>query len=103
MKRLLKNLFKKDQQLTVDERTSRRTAISFFVYAVAMGSGIAGWRWLRKQPLDGGFGDGIQEPLRKVLNTNEKIFGSTYNSNRLAKEYPKQQAAAEFRVNGDIG
>lgn len=44
MKRFLKNLFKNEQQLTVDEQISRRTAISFFVSALAMGSGIAGWR-----------------------------------------------------------
>jgi len=103
MKRLLKNLFKKEQQLTVEEQISRRTVLSFFVYAVAMGSGFAGWRWLRNQPLDGGLRGGIQEPLRKILNTNEKIFGNTYSPNHLAKEYPKQQAVKTSRVNGDLG
>jgi len=103
MKRFLKNLFKKEQQLTVDEQISRRTAISFFVSSLAIVSGIAGWRWLQKQPLDGGLRGGIQQPLRDVLNTNEKIFGSTFSQHHEAKEYPKQEAVIRSRVNGDLG
>jgi DMSO/TMAO reductase YedYZ molybdopterin-dependent catalytic subunit len=103
MKRLQKNMLKKNNQLTVDEQISRRTAISFFIASLAVGSGIAGWRWLRNQPLDGGIRGGIQQPLRDVLNANEKIFSSQFSPDHLAKEYPKQQAVIKSRVNGDVG
>ena len=103
MKRLMRNLFKKNSDLSVDEQISRRTAISFFVATVAAGSGIWGWLWLRKQPVDGGLRGGIQQPLRDALNTNEKVFNKTLSSHHLAKVYSKQQAVAKARVNGDVG
>jgi DMSO/TMAO reductase YedYZ molybdopterin-dependent catalytic subunit len=104
MKRFLKRLTKKEvTHLPVDQQISRRTAISFTLFFLANGAGWMGWRWLRNQPLDGGLLGGIQEPLRDVLHTNEKIFKAGFDPNRLAKEYPKQQAVADTRVNGAIG
>jgi len=103
MKRLMRNLFKKNNDLSVEEQISRRTAISFFFSAIAAGSGIMGWLWLRRQPVDGGLRGGIQQPLRNALNTNEKIFGKVFSSHHHTKVYSKQDAVATARVNGDVG
>lgn len=104
MKKFLKRRAKKEQgPLPVEKQISRRTAISFGLFFLANRAGWLGWRWLRNQPLDGGLRGGIQEPLRDVLNTNEKIFKAGFHPNRLAKEFTKQQAVANARVNGAIG
>lgn len=68
-----------------------------------MGSTFAAWKWLYNQPLDGGIRGGIQKPLRTVLNKNEKIFSSVFDSGNLVKEYPKSAAVKEARINGDVG
>jgi hypothetical protein len=81
----------------------KRTIITFTVFILSIASGIGGWFLLMKQPLDGGIRGGIQQPLRDVLNKNEKLFSGTFNSSQLVKEYPKQAAVKQARVNGDVG
>jgi len=84
-------------------RYSRRTWLAIIYLTLLSGLGYIGWRWLRKQPLDGGLLGGIPQPLRQGLETNEKIFSRYYNNNRLVKEYPKSRAAKDVRVNSKIG
>ncbi|MFI5156629.1 MAG: molybdopterin-dependent oxidoreductase [Chitinophagales bacterium] len=81
----------------------RRSFLAFGIFAGLYGIGYGSWRWLYKHPGDGGILGGVQAPLRPVLNGNEKIFGSHYNPNHLAKIYPKDMALARPRVNGKIG
>jgi DMSO/TMAO reductase YedYZ molybdopterin-dependent catalytic subunit len=86
------------------ERISRRkTLLAFAQFFALMGTGAGALRWLAGQPLDGGIRGGIPQPLRKVLNQNEKIFGSLYHPENLVKEYPKSAAAKQPRVNGEVG
>lgn len=99
----MKKIFNSKKELTVQQQITRRTIISFTVFIVLIVCGVAGWRWLLNQPLDGGIRGGIQQPLRTVLNTNEKIFKRTYSNQNLVKEYPKSAAAKTARVNGDVG
>lgn len=88
---------------TTSNELRKRTIISFAIFIALTAGGIFAWRWLIHQPLDGGIRGGIQQPLRNVLNTNEKIFSKTYSDKNLVKEYPKSAAAKEARVNGDVG
>jgi hypothetical protein len=88
---------------SIQKTIRRKTITSFTIFFLLMGAGFAAWKWLYNQPLDGGIRGGIQEPLRTVLNKNEKIFSSIFDSNNLVKEYPKSAAVKEARVNGDVG
>jgi DMSO/TMAO reductase YedYZ molybdopterin-dependent catalytic subunit len=64
---------------------------------------VAGWSWLRKQPAEQGKRTGIQQPLRTVLNANEKVFNKTFSNAHLAKTYPLSAAVKKVRVNGNVG
>lgn len=102
MKSPFRRFFTKDADLTTDQIIVKKTVRSFtlfFLLAILAGSG---WAWLYHQPVDKG-GDGVQKPLRSVLNRNEKIFATTFSSAHLAKSYPKSVAAPRVRVNGDAG
>ncbi len=82
---------------------SRRTWLAMLQLALWSGLAYTGWRWLRKQPPDGGLLGGIPVPLRTGLENNEKIFSGVYSNHRLVKEYPPAMAAKEVRVNSLIG
>lgn len=103
MKKFLKTLATSNKHLSEDEKISKRTFISFSVFFALQAAAITGFLKLKNQPLDGGLRGGIQEPLRDGLSINEKIFGSGFNPNKLAKEYDKSEAVNEARVNGEVG
>lgn len=96
-------LFQSKKKLTIEQLIFRKTFWSFVIFFLLMGSAIAGWIYLKNSPLDGGLRGGIQEPLRKVLAINEKIFNNQFDSTRLVKEYPVTSAVKNARVNGDVG
>src|SRR5690242_19173049 len=78
-----------------DQKIKRRTFFSFLVFAVAGGSGFAGWKWLNSQPRE----DGTLQPLRKTLETNEQLLTSKFSEHRLVKTYPQSAAVKNVRVN----
>ena len=57
------------------------------------------WFWLK----DSASSDGIQAPLRKGLNADDKIFKHTLSPNHLAKTFPKSAAVRNVRYNSGIG
>jgi DMSO/TMAO reductase YedYZ molybdopterin-dependent catalytic subunit len=93
----------KGQPRTVEQQIRRRTFLAFSGFVILGAAAWKSWFWLKDQPGDQGLKGGIQEPLRKVLNTNEKIFRQTLSPGHLAKTYPKSAALRKVRVNGDIG
>jgi hypothetical protein len=103
MKKILHKLFGKSDGLTIDELIRKKTLISFFIFFLLIAAGILTWLWLINRPLDGGIQGGIQQPLRDVLNINEKVFNKAFSSGHLVKTYPIQAAAKSVRVNGNIG
>jgi hypothetical protein len=103
MKNILHKVFGKSEGLTLDEQIRKKTLISFFIFFLLIAVGILSWLWLINQPLDGGIQGGIQQPLRDVLNINEKVFNKTFSSEHLVKTYPITAAAKSVRVNGKIG
>ena len=81
-----------------------RTLLSFFFLFLFFGACWWSWSWLHKQPFDGSFGQGVRQPLRNVLNTNEKIFGGiAFSKNHLSKTYPTSEATRNVRFNGPLG
>ena len=103
MRTFISNLFRNKSELSVDQIIKRRTIYSFTVFFILIIAATIGWIWLIHQPLDGGLRGGIQKPLRTVLNTNEKLFLSTFDLSKRVKEYPKSAATKQVRVNGDVG
>jgi DMSO/TMAO reductase YedYZ molybdopterin-dependent catalytic subunit len=95
------------KKITIPEKDlpkySRRTWLAMIQLVLFSALGYAGWRWLRKQPPDGGLLGGIPQPLRKGLEANEKLFTRYDDQDRLVKEYSPSDAAREVRVNGHIG
>ncbi|HEX9509602.1 MAG TPA: molybdopterin-dependent oxidoreductase [Puia sp.] len=92
-------LFKKSNRLTVEQQIQRRTLLSFSAFIVLGAAAWKSWSWLKQQPSD----HGVPGPLRKGLNTDEKVFNKTLSPGHLAKTYPQSAAAKNVRTNGDIG
>lgn len=103
MANFFKNLFVKNRKLTTDQLIVKKTIVSFFFFFLLSGTALWGWKWLQGQPSDGAFGGGIKEPLRAVLNKNEKFFNNWLSDKHLAKKYSIADAARNVRVNGPIG
>lgn len=81
---------------------NRRT-ISFWIFNLVVLGFMYGWVWLHDQPNDGAFGGGIKQPLRTVLDKNEKFFNNWLSDGHLSKTFPKSAAVKKVRVNGDLG
>src|SRR5215217_9465502 len=76
-----------------------RTFSAFAIFIIAMTSSVFIWKWIRHQPQD----QQIPTTLRKGLMTNEKIFGSLFNEEKLVETYPVSEAVKKVRVNGNLG
>ena len=75
---------------------------SFAVLILFLGGAVGSWYALRNQsPLERS--NGLQTPIRKVLDGNEQIFSEAISPNHLAKTYPLSMAAKTVRVNGAVG
>lgn len=95
------------KEIIVDDNTAkkyaRKSLFAFMIFFLMLCGGYAAWRWLYTSPLDNGIKGGIQQPLRNGLDANEKIFKSTFNKNKLVKEYDRPAAVKKVRVNGGLG
>ena len=87
------------EEIVSTETIRKKTLISFLFLFLFFAACIVGWKWLHRQPDD----QGVLQPLRAVLNGNEKIFSSFVNDNHLAKTFPVSAAEHKVRVNGDAG
>jgi hypothetical protein len=99
----MRNLFRSNKKLTVDELIVKKTIVSFFFLFLFFGGCIWAWKWLRRQPLDSDTRGAIQQPLRDGLNTNELIFNKIFSKDHLTKTYPVSQAVKRVRFNGNVG
>lgn len=90
------------KELTVAALIRRKTIFSFSVFLLLIGGAWLGWRWLYHAP--NAPGDSARQPLRKVLQANEKVFSEgVFSPAHKAKEYPLSAAAKKVRVNGNYG
>ena len=97
-----KKISMKEKRIS-DRKARINTILSFVIFFVAFGLGVAAWFWIKKLPSETGILGGTKMPLRKGLNFNEQIFGSLFSQNKLVKTYPVSQAVKQVRVNGNIG
>lgn len=85
-----------DDKLEADLR--RMTRRSFATGAVAAVVSASALTWLATRATE----DGVLWPLRRMLEFNERAAQTLYRPDRLAPEFPVDQAV-EPRVNGHVG
>ena len=84
------------EKIISEKQLRLKTIFAFGFFIVAFGAGIYAWKLLRKEPKD----NGVQKTLRMGLSTNEKIFSSLFNEDKLVKTYPTSEAVKSVRFNG---
>ncbi len=99
MSNFIRDIFRSNKKLTVNEYIVKKTITSFFLLFLFFGGCIWAWKWIRRQPPD----KGIQQPVRDILNTNEDVFNKIFSKKHLAKTYPVSAATKNVRFNGSIG
>ena len=94
----LKAVGHSDQQ-SVEQQINRRTFIAFATWFTLGAAAWKSWFWIK----DSAASDGVQTPLRKVLNVDDKIFKHAFSNDHLVKTFPKSAAARNVRYNSGIG
>jgi DMSO/TMAO reductase YedYZ molybdopterin-dependent catalytic subunit len=89
----------KEEILISEKKLRNKTIISFAVFIVLLVSAVFVWKKLHQQPQVAG----VVQPLRTVLNYNERVFTNFLSDNHLAKSFPVSQAVQNVRVNGNVG
>ncbi|UPK72024.1 molybdopterin-dependent oxidoreductase [Chitinophaga filiformis] len=90
--------------LTPEQKIKRRNFISFLTFFILGGAAFGAWKWLLQAPEETpGVTAGASKPLRRALNKTELFFRNLFSHNHLARTYAPERAAADVRVNGDIG
>lgn len=77
------------------KRLSRR---GFLTMGLAAGAGYASWKWLRTRPRI----DGVEWPLRKMLENNERLAEAYFSPSRRSPEFEPSDLT-RARVNGGLG
>lgn len=77
------------------KRLSRR---GFLTMGLAAGAGYASWKWLRTRPRI----DGLEWPLRKMLENNERLAEAYFSPSRRSPEFEPSDLT-RARVNGGLG
>jgi hypothetical protein len=95
----LRKAMGRSEQLTVQQQINRRTFVSFSAFFLLGAAAWKSWFWLK----DATHSDGVQGPLRRGLNADDKIFKHSLSPNHLAKTYPKSAAAKDVRYNANVG
>ncbi|MBA3242182.1 MAG: molybdopterin-dependent oxidoreductase [Acidobacteria bacterium] len=81
------------------ERLARhKSRRSFLIGGVTAAAGVGAWQWLRTRPADGG----VQWPLRRAHEFNERLARGYFEPERLAPTFPRGSGQMP-RVNGGIG
>jgi hypothetical protein len=82
----------------VRRESGRRTRRSFVVAAAAAAGGYGFYRWIDRTEGD----EGLQQPLRKALETNAAVAKAVFDERGLAPTYHVSQSK-DLRVNGNYG
>lgn len=81
-----------------DEQIRRMTRRGLLVMAGSIGAGIVGYKWLRSRPRDAG----VEWPLRRTLEVNERLSRAYFSRARLSPTFSKNDIT-RARINGHQG
>jgi DMSO/TMAO reductase YedYZ molybdopterin-dependent catalytic subunit len=87
-----------EHDANVDREVRRLSRRGFFVAGVSAVAAYGAWRWLRGATR---IGD-VPWPLRRGLETNEKVAEAYFSTRRLSREFPAS-AITKARINGGDG
>lgn len=88
------------KEQNIREQVARRKVIvSFSVFGAMIFAVFFGFNFLKNQPEE----QNALKPLRKGFELNEKIFSPGVSPEKLAKTFPRSEAAKNVRVNGAVG
>ncbi|HEV2354530.1 MAG TPA: hypothetical protein VGR89_09820, partial [Puia sp.] len=76
------------EELTPQQQINRRTFVSFASFFVLGAVAWKAWFFIK----DAVPSDGVQGPLRKVLDADDKFFSHTLSPGHLAPTFPKTAA-----------
>lgn len=82
----------------VELELKRRTRRGFLTAAVAAGAGYASWKWLRTRTRL----DGVEWPLRRILEANESLANAYFSPARLSPSFHPSDIT-RTRINGRLG
>jgi len=82
----------------VDREVRRLSRRGFIVAGAATVAAYGAWKWLRLAKREGD----VPCPLRRGLETNEKISEAIFSTRRLSREFPPS-AITNARINGGVG
>src|SRR5688572_2992326 len=82
----------------VELELKRRTRRGFLTAALAAGAGYASWKWLRTRPRI----DGVEWPLRRMLEANESLANAYFSTARLSPNFHPSDIT-RARINGRLG
>lgn len=77
-------------------RLSRR---GFVTAGIAAAAGLGAYEWLLTRPRI----DGVEWPLRRVLETNERLAKAYFSRHRLNPTYSRSRITRPARLNGGLG
>jgi DMSO/TMAO reductase YedYZ molybdopterin-dependent catalytic subunit len=87
-------------KLTPEQEMKRRTRRNFLALGAGAVVAAGGWRWLTSGYTSGG---DVSDPLRKVLQWNERVVrAALFSDQHLVKTYPAS-AIGKLKENGDEG
>lgn len=81
-----------------DRELARLTRRGFITMAAAAGAGYAGWKFLRTRSCI----DGLEWPLRKMLQANESLAETYFSRARLSPNF-RPGDVTRARINGRLG
>ena len=82
----------------VDREVRRLSRRGFIVAGAATVAAYGAWKWLRLAKREGD----VPWPLRRGLETNEKVSEAIFSTRRLSREFPPS-AITNARINGGVG
>jgi len=86
-----------EEEINIEIR--RKTIKAFALFGLAGFVPFGVWKYIKNQPKT----DGVENPLRNILEVNGKLSKSYFSQVRLAPTFNKSEAAKKPKVNGREG
>jgi len=83
----------------VDGEVRRLSRRGFITFGAAAAAGIGAYEWLRSRPRI----EGVEWPLRRVLEGNERLAKAYFSRHRLNPTYSPSRIKRPARINGGVG